>query len=94
MYSWVQKNTGLFREGTDHAPLVNYPKVMKTCARAKDSGLVLFERVPTQLYGWFRGTAVSVVCGGKVALNTHVISYLFIYSHIVPTAIVAGASRV
>ena len=36
VYSWVQKNTGLFREGTDHAPLVNYPKVMKTCARAKD----------------------------------------------------------
>ena len=32
----MQKNTGLFREGTDHAPLVNYPKVMKTCARAKD----------------------------------------------------------
>ena len=26
VYSWVQKNTGLFREGTDHAPLVNYPK--------------------------------------------------------------------
>ena len=36
VYSWAPKTTGLFREGTDHAPLVNYPKVMKTCARAKD----------------------------------------------------------
>ena len=36
VYSWVQKHTGLFREGTDHATLVNYRKVMKTCARAKD----------------------------------------------------------
>eukprot|EP01048_Picozoa_sp_COSAG05_P033023 COSAG05_NODE_12999_length_445_cov_1.014451_1_plen_31_part_10 len=31
MYGWAPKNKGLFREGTDHAPLVNYRKVMKTC---------------------------------------------------------------
>ena len=33
VYSWAPKNTGLF---PDHAPYVNYPKVMKTGARAKD----------------------------------------------------------
>ena len=44
----IQKNTGLFREGTDHAPLVNYRNVTKTCARAKDL--------------WFLGPKGSCAC--------------------------------